>query len=75
MSENTTIQLNKALIKKLKDAKEYPEQTYNNLIERMVNVFEEAKKRDQYDKFLHNMQKRKMKELWDNKEDEDWENA
>ena len=75
MSENTTIQLNKALIKKLKDAKEYPEQTYNNLIERMVNIFEEAKKRDQYDKFLHNMQKRKMKELWDNKEDEDWENA
>jgi len=75
MSENTTIQLNKALIKKLKDAKEYPEQTYNNLIERMVNVFEEAKKRDQYDKFLHNIQKRKMKELWDNKEDEDWENA
>ena len=75
MSENTTIQLNKALIKKLKDAKEYPEQTYNNLIERMVNIFEEAKKRDQYDKFLHNIQKRKMKELWDNKEDEDWENA
>ncbi|MBI2232787.1 MAG: hypothetical protein HYU56_02620 [Candidatus Aenigmarchaeota archaeon] len=75
MSENTTIQLNKALIKKLKGAKEYPEQTYNSLIERMVNVFEEAKKRDQYDKFLHNIQKRKMKELWDNKEDEDWENA
>ena len=75
MSENTTIQLNKALIKKLKDAKEYPEQTYNNLIERMVNIFEEAKKRDQYDKFLHNMQKRKMKELWDNKEDQDRENA
>ncbi len=75
MSENTTIQLNRALIKKLKDAKEYPEQTYNNLIERMVNIFEEAKKRDQYDKFLHNIQKRKMKELWDNKEDEDWENA
>ena len=75
MSENTTIQLDKSLIKKLKDAKEYPEQTYNNLIEKMINVFEEAKKRDQYDKFLHQMQKQKMKELWDNKEDEAWEHA
>ena len=75
MSENTTIQLDKSLIKKLKDAKEYPEQTYNNLIEKMIDVFEEAKKRDQYDKFLHQVQKGKMKELWDNKEDEAWEHA
>ena len=28
-----------------------------------------------YDKFLHQIQKPKMKELWDNKEDEDWEKA
>ena len=33
------------------------------------------KKRNQYDEFLHNIQKNKMKELWDNKEDEAWENA
>jgi ribosomal protein L37AE/L43A len=30
---------------------------------------------NQYDEFLHKVQKNKMKELWDNKEDEDWENA
>jgi len=30
---------------------------------------------DQYDKFLHVAQKQKMKELWDNKEDEAWEDA
>jgi len=27
----------------------------------------------QYDKFLEEIQKPKMKELWDNKEDEAWE--
>ncbi|MEK6887853.1 MAG: hypothetical protein AABX14_02795 [Candidatus Aenigmatarchaeota archaeon] len=74
-NENTTIQLNKSLIRKLKDVKEYPEQTYNSLIERMIDVFEGTKKRDQYDKFIHHIQKQKMKELWDNKEDEAWEHA
>lgn len=75
MNGNTTIQLGKDIVKKLKDAKEYPEQTYNNLLERMIEVFEETKKRNQYDKYLHHIQKRKMKELWDNKEDEAWEHA
>lgn len=27
----------------------------------------------QIDKFLHSIQKEKMKELWDNKEDDEWE--
>lgn len=75
MDKNTTIQLDKNIVKKLKDAKEYPEQTYNNLLEKMIELFEETKKRDQYDKYLHHIQKQKMKELWDNKEDEDWERA
>ena len=30
-------------------------------------------KRNQYDEFLHKIQQPKMKELWDNKEDEIWE--
>jgi hypothetical protein len=29
----------------------------------------------QYYEFLHTIQQRKMKELWDNKEDEAWEKA
>ena len=41
----------------------------------MVDVFKNTKKRNQYDEFLHKVQKAKMKELWDNKEDEAWENA
>ena len=75
MNNNTTIQLDKNIVKKLKNAKEYPEQTYNNLLEKMIDTFETAKKRDQYDKYLYHIQKRKMKELWDNKEDEAWEHA
>lgn len=28
-----------------------------------------------HDKFLHKIQQQKMKELWDNEEDDTWENA
>ena len=59
----------------LKEVREYPRQTYNELLKHMVQVFKEVKKRNQYDEFLHKIQKTKMKELWDNKEDEAWENA
>lgn len=71
----TTIQLDKELVNSLKDIREYPRQTYNELISRMIEVFKNVKKKNQYDEFLHKMQQVKMKELWDNKEDEDWENA
>lgn len=75
MSDVTTIQLNKRIIKKLKEVKDYPEQTYNTLIEKLIETFKKVKDRDQYDKFLHHIQQQKMKELWDNKEDEAWEHA
>ena len=71
----TTIQLDKSLVKSLKDVREYPRQTYNELIKDMVEVFKTIKKRNQYDEFLHKIQQAKMKELWDNKHDEAWENA
>ena len=31
--------------------------------------------KSQYDIFLHEVQKEKMKELWDNPDDEDWNDA
>ena len=31
------------------------------------------KQNNQYDKFLHKVQQEKMRELWDNKENESWE--
>jgi rRNA pseudouridine-1189 N-methylase Emg1 (Nep1/Mra1 family) len=71
----TTIQLDKSLVDAMKEMREYPRQTYNELICRMIELFKSAKKRNQYDEFLHKIQQAKMKELWDNKADEAWENA
>ena len=73
--ERTTIQLDKSVLKALKEIREHPRQTYEELIQKMINVFVTLKKRNQYDEFLHKIQQQKMKELWDNKEDELWENA
>jgi len=72
---NTTIQLEKPLLESLKSAREYPKQTYNELIKSMIQVFQNVKRQNQYDEFLHKIQQAKMKELWDNKQDEEWENV
>lgn len=71
----TTIQLEKSVVESLKEVKEYPRQTYNELIQQMIQTIKNVKKRNQYDEFLHKIQQVKMKELWDNREDEAWENA
>jgi len=73
MTEVTTIQLDKKVIEKLKKAKEYPRQTYNELLDKAVSLFMTVRKKNSYDEFLHKIQQPKMKELWDNKEDEAWE--
>ena len=73
--EQSTILIDKKIIELLKQAKEYPRQTYNELLENMIKTFIKIKERNQYNEFLHKIQQIKMKELWDNKEDEIWENA
>lgn len=73
--EATTIQLDKEIVELLKTEREYPRQTYNELIKKMIQVFNSIKKKNQYDEFLHKIQQPKMKELWDNKEDEEWNDA
>ena len=75
MSEVTTIQVKKDTLKKLRDEKEYPKQSYDDLIQKMIEIYENVKRRNQYDEFLHKIQQPKMKELWDNPEDEAWEDA
>jgi len=75
MKEQSTILLDKEIIKMLKQAREHPRQTYNELIEKMVFIFLKLRERNQYDEFLHKIQQPKMKELWDNKKDIAWENA
>ena len=75
MTKNSTILLKQDLIAMLKDAREYPRQTYNELIEKMLMIFLRVKQSNQYDEFLHKIQQEKMRELWDNKKDDIWENA
>jgi hypothetical protein len=75
MSKVTTIQLDKSVVQSLKEVKQYPRQTYNELISQLIDIFKHVKKRNQYDEFLHKIQQPKMKELWDNEEDEAWEDA
>jgi hypothetical protein len=75
MKNVSTIQLDKKVISQLKEAKEYPRQTYDELLDKMSKIFITLKQRNQYDEFLHKIQQPKMKELWNNKEDEAWENA
>ncbi len=75
MPKQSTILINKEIITKLKQAREHPRQTYNELLEKMLSIFVNLQEKNQYDEFLHKIQQPKMKELWDNKEDEAWENA
>jgi hypothetical protein len=80
MGDVTTIQLRKSVARELKSIKKYPRQTYNEIILDLVNDAKKSardlrKKENQYDEFLHRIQQLKMKELWDNKEDEVWEDA
>lgn len=75
MSDVTTVQVKKETLKKLQEDKEYSRQTYDELIRKMIEVYEDAKKKNQYDEFLHKIQQPKMRELWDNPDDEAWEDA
>jgi hypothetical protein len=75
MQEESTILLSKNTINALKEAKEHPRQTYNELITMMTKLFIGMKKKKDtsYDTFLHEIQKNKMKELWDNEHDAIWD--
>ncbi|MCW3996310.1 MAG: hypothetical protein NWE98_09235 [Candidatus Bathyarchaeota archaeon] len=73
--ESTTIQLKKSIVKELKSIRRYPRETYNETISNLIKLAKEHKSRRQYDEFLHRVQQAKMKELWDNEEDEAWEHA
>ncbi|ODS42878.1 MAG: hypothetical protein MSIBF_06330 [Candidatus Altiarchaeales archaeon IMC4] len=75
MSNVTTIQLDKTIVNALKEVREYPRQTYNELLAQMIKTFKNVKTQNQYDEFLHKIQQNKMKELWDNEEDEVWNDA
>ena len=71
----TTIQVKRDIMDRLKELKRYSRETYNDLIVRLIDVYQNYRKNNQYDEFLHKIQQPKMSELWDNKEDEAWEDV
>ncbi|MDD9954320.1 MAG: hypothetical protein OXR66_08370 [Candidatus Woesearchaeota archaeon] len=75
MADKSTILLQKKTITLLKDTKASPRQTYDELIQHAMKILKTLKQYNQYDEFLHKIQQPKMQELWDNEEDEAWENA
>jgi predicted CopG family antitoxin len=69
MNEFTTIQIKRTLLEYLKSMKQHPRESYNEVIAQLVD----NRKKSQYDRYLHEIQKNKMKELWDNDDDEAWD--
>ena len=72
MSDVTTVQLNKSVVKALKNIKKYPRETYNEVITDLIKT---AGKMTEYDEFLHKAQQTKMKELWGGGNYKAWESA
>ena len=73
MSEEiTTIQLNKSVVKALKQIKKYPRETYSEII---LSLIESAKEMKEFDKFVQEAQKTKMRELWGEGDYSAWEHA
>lgn len=75
MDDVTTIQLKKSVVAELRKIKKYPRETYDEVISELVKNTKNRNKVRQYDEFLHKIQQAKMKQLWDNTDDEAWENA
>jgi hypothetical protein len=67
-SEVTTIQLRKSVVRALKEIKKYSRETYDETIWELIELKRSIEGKDQYDKFIHEIQKSKMKELWDNED-------
>lgn len=70
--EVTTVQLYKSVVKALKHIKKYPRETYSEVIMDLIKASEEAK---EFDKFVQEVQKAKMKELWGEGDYSAWERA
>ncbi len=73
MSNFTTVRIDVDVLEALSRFKKHQRESYNEVISELVDF---ARQSDKYrDTFLSQIQKVKMKELWDNKEDEVWEHV
>jgi len=74
-NEVTTIHVNKNVVEELKNIRKHPKETYNETILNLIKIAKNQRSQRQYDEFLHRIQQSKTKELWDNNEDEAWQDA
>ena len=70
--EVTTIQLSKSVVKALKQIKKYPRETYSEII---LDLIESAREMKEFDKFVQEAQKTKMRELWGEGDYSAWEHV
>lgn len=75
MGELTTIQIRKSTSRSIKETMIYRRETYDEAIVRLVELFNSVERKNQYDEFLHKVQQKKMRELWDNEDDGDWDDV
>ncbi len=75
MSELTTIQIRKSTSRSIKETMIYRRETYDEAIVRLVELFNSVERKNQYDEFLHKVQQKKMRELWDNEDDGEWDDV
>ena len=74
MSQKTSIQIKKSSLESLKLHKSHPRETYDDVILKLIKIYDKLQENNQYDEFLHKIQQMKMKDLWDTDEDDAWEN-
>ncbi|TFG18502.1 MAG: hypothetical protein EU530_09185 [Promethearchaeota archaeon] len=67
----TTIQIDEAIKDRLKNLKIHPREPYSDVISRLLALYHDSK--DDYLKLVQRIQERKMKELWDNEDDQIWD--
>ena len=69
----STILMEKKPIKDIQKAKDYPRQTYNGILRKMRDLYILFKGVPVSTANIHSLQKSKMSQLWNSKEDEVWD--
>lgn len=73
MNHQSTIKLDKRIVGELRKLKDRPNESYSEVVSKLVKSFNNEKKLGKKERFLLAMQQEKMTELWDNEYDEIWD--
>ena len=69
----TTILIDKSLVRDIKKVKDYPRQTYDEILSKMVYVYTIFQGTQLETTNIQTLQHSKMAEIWDSKEDDFWD--